>query len=273
MNLDRKTVDGFGDEWSRFDQSRLNETEAVKIFNKYFHVFPWSHINSRSVGFDLGCGSGRWAKFVSPKVKTLHLIDPSDAIEIAKINLAKFDNIIFHRASVDSFDIEDGSMDFGYSLGVLHHIPNTQEALKSCVRKLKKNAPFLIYLYYKLDGKPFWYKVLWRFSNIFRNVISICPYNIRYFLSQLIAFFAYFPLSRIAKLFELLGFNVNNFPLSSYKDYSLYTLRTDALDRFGTPLEQRFSKEEIKILMENSGLYEIKFSAIEPFWCAVGYKE
>jgi 2-polyprenyl-3-methyl-5-hydroxy-6-metoxy-1,4-benzoquinol methylase len=44
-------------------------------------------------------------------------------------------------------------MDFGYSLGVLHHIPDAQKALSDCVKKLKLGAPFLVYLYYSFDNR------------------------------------------------------------------------------------------------------------------------
>ena len=32
----------------------------------------------------MGCGSGRWAQFVAPRVKKLFCIDPSEAINVAK---------------------------------------------------------------------------------------------------------------------------------------------------------------------------------------------
>ena len=77
----------------------------------------------------------------------------------------------------------------------------------------------------------------------------------------------------ITKIYlEKLNLNVTNFPLSSYKNLSFYTMRTDALDRFGTRLEQRFTRDEIKIMMENAGLENIKFSNSKPYWVAVGYK-
>ena len=50
-------------------------------------------------------------------------------------------------------------------------------------------------------------------------------------------------------------------------------MKTDSRDRFGTPLEQRFSKEEIKLMMIDSGLEQISFSDNAPYWCAVGYKK
>jgi hypothetical protein len=49
-------------------------------------------------------------------------------------------------------------------------------------------------------------------------------------------------------------------------------MRTDALDRFGTRLEQRFTAAEIRQMMEEAGLEKIQFSETMPFWCAVGYK-
>jgi hypothetical protein len=98
------------------------------------------------------------------------------------------------------------------------------------------------------------------------------PYGLRYFASQIIAFVVYFPLARISFLLEKLNINVSNFPLSSYKNLSFYTMRTDALDRFGTRLEQRFTRDEIKQMMHNAGLEDIRFSNSKPFWVAVGFK-
>ena len=66
--------------------------------------------------------------------------------------------------------------------------------------------------------------------------------------------------------------NTSNFPLNSYKDLSFYTMRTDSLDRLGTQIEKRFSKNEIKQMMIDAGLNKIKFSNTEPYWCALGYK-
>jgi ubiquinone/menaquinone biosynthesis C-methylase UbiE len=273
QNIDTKTVLGFGDEWERFDQSTLNLIEHQELFNRYFSIFPWNLINSNSVGFDMGCGSGRWAKLVAPLVGELHCIDPSSAIDIAKKNLVEFDNCIFHNKSVEEVNLANESMDFGYSLGVLHHIPNTQSALNDCVDKLKIGAPFLLYLYYAFENKPLWFRILFKISNPIRLVVSRLPHSIRYFVSQVIAIFIYLPVSRLALFLDKLGVNVDRIPLSAYRNCSFYTMRTDSLDRFGTQLEQRFTKIEIENMMSAAGLTEIKFSSSVPFWCAVGIKK
>ena len=271
-NLDRKTVEGFGDEWSRFDQSALSPSERDAIFADYFEIFPWDMLPADAQGFDMGCGSGRWAQLVAPRVGVLHCVDPSAAIEIAKRNLKQFNNVEFHHTDLDEIDFAENSMDFGYSLGVLHHVPDTRSALIRCVNFVKIGSPFLLYFYYNFDNRPKWYYILWKVSDFMRKFISKLPHWLRYFVSQVIAATVYWPLSRLAKLADRIGIPSDNFPLSFYKDLSFYTMQTDALDRFGTRLEQRFSKAAIAEMMAEAGLSQIEFSPKAPYWCAVGIK-
>ena len=141
---------------------------------------------------------------------------------------------------------------------------------------LKPGAPFLLYLYYAFDNRPLWYQFIWRISNIIRIVVSALPHKLRYIISQILAILIYWPLARLALVFEKIGASetfFENFPLSTYRNLSFYTMRTDALDRFGTRLEKRFTKSQIKNMMKNSGLKEIKFSENSNYWIAVGLKE
>lgn len=270
-NYDSATVNGFGDEWTRFDQVELSSEEANEIFSGYFSIFPWHRISKTSIGFDMGCGSGRWARLMSQRVGSLHCIEPSDAYFIAKKNLLHLSNCYVHRGSVDTNPLSEKSMDFGYSLGVLHHIPDTQAALVSCVRKLKVGAPFLVYIYYAFDNKPLWFRLLWKVSDYIRIVVSRMPNSLRFYISQLLATVIYFPLTRLSLFMEWLGFDVTNYPLSAYRMRSFYTMRTDALDRFGTRLEQRFTKSQIHQMMEKAGLEKIIFNEEKYFYCALGY--
>lgn len=272
-NVDRQTIEGFGDEWARFDQSQVSEQEQEIQFAGYFGIFPWHVLPQNPVGFDLGCGSGRWAKLVAPRVGKLHCIDPSSALDVARRNLAAFPNCEFHSATVGAIPLKDASMDFGYSLGVLHHVPDPEAGLRSCVAKLKPAAPFLVYLYYAFDNRPSWFRTVWRVSDILRRAVSRLPHRPRFAVSQLFAVCVYFPLARAALVAERLGVDVRNFPLSAYRSLSFYTMRTDALDRFGTRLEHRFSRGRIIGMMEDAGLERIRFSEAEPFWCAIGYRQ
>ena len=271
-NLDPRTVASFGDEWQRFDQQGMAQEEAEQVFGDYFAIFPWDQLPHTPEGFDMGCGSGRWARFVAPRVGRLHCIDPSSALAVARCSLASQANVQFHQASVDASGLPPSSQDFGYSLGVLHHVPNTAAAIRSCVELLKPGAPLLLYLYYAFDNRPRWFRWLWRFSNFARLLIRRLPPRPKQLVTDLIALTVYWPLARLAALAEAAGLPVGSFPLSYYRNCSFYTLRTDARDRFGTPLEQRFSRAQIREMCSAAGLVDLRFSPQAPYWCVVGFK-
>lgn len=272
-NVDDATIEGFGAEWQAFDQTRLDPDEYRRLFDSYFGIFPFADLPADAEGFDLGCGSGRWAKGVAERVGRLHCIDPSaKALDVARERLKDLTNVDFHLAAADEIPLPDTSQDFGYSLGVLHHIPDTGQAMRDAVAKLKPGAPFLVYLYYALEFRPAWFRGLWKATDLARRGVYRLPFGARRLVTDGIAALVYWPLARTLLIMEKLGADVSNYPLSSYRRRGFYSMRTDSLDRFGTRLEQRFSRGEIEEMMRSAGLDEIVFSNDWPFWVAVGRK-
>lgn len=272
-NSDEYVIQGFGEEWSRFDQAALSSTERGEIFDAYFSIFPWSALPVGAVGADIGCGSGRWAALAAPRVGELHLVDASAAaLDVARRNLERLGNVRFHQASVDALPFAESSLDFAYSLGVLHHVLDTQAAIHSVAQVLKPGAPFLVYLYYAFDNRPAWFRALWRLSEWMRRAISRLPARPRQIVCDVLALAVYWPLARVAKVLDALRLLPAAWPLAAYRDRSFYVMRTDALDRFGTRLEQRFTRTEIAAMLNRAGFEDVRFSDGLPYWCAVGIK-
>jgi hypothetical protein len=151
-------------------------------------------------------------------------------------------------------------------------VPDTAAAINSCAALLKPGAPLLLYLYYAFDNRPLWFRWLWRGSNAARQLIRRLPPRLKQTVTDLIAITIYWPLARFAALIKALGMPVGSFPLSYYRNCSFYTMRTDARDRFGTPLEQRFTRHQILAMCTAAGLVDLRFSPTEPYWCVVGFK-
>lgn len=272
-NQDRATVEGFGDEWARFDNRPVSADERAALFAQYFAGFPWAELPSGAQGFDAGCGSGRWAALVADRVGRLHCVDASaTALDVARRTLASASNCTFHLASVSALPFDDGTMDFGYSLGVLHHTPDPADGLRACASALKPGAPFLVYLYYRFDNRPLWFRAIWQASNLFRHLVSRLPKALRFAVSDVVAALVYWPLARTARALERLGARVDAFPLSYYRLRSFYVMRNDALDRLGTRLEHRFTRAEIAAMMHHAGLERVTFNEHPPYWCALGYR-
>jgi SAM-dependent methyltransferase len=265
-NLDAATVEGFGKEWGKFTQEALSAAERAQIFAKYFSLIDWSKKPKRVL--DMGCGSGRWDVLVAPLVRELVVADASpEALEVAKRNV-RAPNVSFVECGPETLPFPDGHFDLIFSLGVLHHLPDTQAAIRSLACKLAPGGRLLLYLYYAFDNRPAWFCVIWKLSDLLRRCVSRLPFFLRYALSEIIALFVYWPLARTAKYLPV----PDSWPLKFYANRSTYVMRTDALDRFGTKLEKRFTKQQIVMMLKATRLEDIRFSETDPYWVCTASK-
>ena len=270
-NLDQGVIDGFGHEWKAFDYSESETTEALDAqFLAYCAPLNLSQFNpATSVAGDFGAGSGRWSSRLAPYFSRVYALEPSDgASQVLRDKFTSDPKIIVLQETVGVNSIPRASLDLAMSLGVLHHIPDTTLAIKDVSRSIKPGGVFLCYLYYNLENKPAYYRLIFRSVNLVRQIISSLPQPVRRLSATIIAAFVYLPLARLSKLLSKLGRNISNLPLHHYANLPFVMLANDALDRFGTSLEQRFSKSEITEMLRAADfdLTTLKFSEIEPFW-------
>lgn len=280
QNTDAATVDAFSDQWDSFSKrDYFNMEDEQFLFDRFFQQFPWDTIDaSTAKGIEIGCGMGRFSQFFAPKVAHLTCIDASEkAITIAKQVLAEHANTTCLAKPIGDEslyeDIPEGSLDYGYSYGVLMHIPDTQKGLIDCGRFLKPGAPFMAYIYYNFDNRPIWFRMIWQASNILRHGIYRMPKGPRDLVSTALAGLLYWPLARLAKLGEAMGKDVKHWPLSDFRSSSFTRMRNNSRDRFGTPLEGRFSRAQITAMMEEAGFEKISFRDGAPYWCVLGFKK
>ena len=271
QNLDQQVIDSFGHEWAAFDYAESETDEALDSqFLAYCAPIDLSQFNTKSsVAADFGAGSGRWTSRLLPYFSLVYALEPSDgANKVLRIKFKNDTQVRVLQETVGANSVPSESLDLAMSLGVLHHIPDTGLAIRDVSSKIKSGGVFLCYLYYKLENKPFFYRGLFWASNALRWVISRLPYAMRRLVAQIIAGTIYLPLARTSKLLGSRGKDVSNFPLHHYADMPFVMLQNDALDRFGTRLEQRFSKKEITAMLDSAGfdLSTLKFSELEPFW-------
>lgn len=273
-NIDLVTVDSFGDEWQAFHG--FEEKEIQKLGDEYFDIITSEMINPSTTVLEVGCGSGRFLKYVSDKAGFIVGVDPSHAIFAADNLLGKNDKVVLVKASANDLPFEDNSFDFVYSIGVLHHIPDTLKAMQACVNKVKKGGYFFTYLYYNLDNRGLMFRSLFNLSTILRKGISKLPGRPKRLVCDILAVGLYMPFITFSRVLKAVGVKENirkKIPLYGYENKSFYIVRNDSLDRFGTPLEQRFTKQQIQQMMEKAGLEEITFSNNIPYWHVVGRKK
>lgn len=269
--IDLDTVRSFGEEWGKFHG--FSDEELERIGAEYFDIVDDEMIGPEAMALDVGCGSGRWTQYLSRRAGFVEAVDPSSAILQAAARLEGTDNVRVTQAGVGALPFPDGSFDFVLCLGVLHHLPDTERSLGLCVSKLKPGGHLLLYLYYALDNRGPLYAVVWGASNLLRKIVCRLPGPLKRLVCDAIATFVYLPMVAVVRVLgflDVLPGLRRRLPLAYYADKSFYIMRNDALDRFGTPLERRFTKDEIRGMMERSDLENVTFSEEAPYWHAVG---
>ena len=271
-NIDVNVVNEFGNEWLKFNEFSADEIE--KIGNEYFDILDEKMINENTYAIDIGCGSGRWSKYLAQRVRFVEAIDPSSSVIAASHLLKNINNIRITKASVETIPFNDETFDFGMSVGVLHHIPNTEKAMIDCVKKIKRGGYFYCYLYYNIENRGFVFKVLFFLSTLLRRFVSNLPSKSKKIFADILAVSIYMPFVIFSRILITLNLEkvAKKIPLNYYTDKSFYIIRNDSLDRFGTSLEQRFSKKQVYDMMGKCGLVDIKIGENAPYYRAVGRK-
>lgn len=249
----------FGEEWQRYPRV-LPEHESE--FNLYFDLIDLSKLGSSRV-FDVGCGIGRWSYFLTERCRELVLVDFSEAIFVARRNLAHAPNALFFMCDLKALPFRDGCADLLFSLGVLHHLPTN--ALDE-VRALARLAPsLLIFLYYALDNRPqSWRLALAGVTRLRLAAASVKSSRARDVITEMALWQLYVPLIALGKALHPFGLE-RYVPLYDfYHDKSLSRIRQDVYDRFFTRIEQRYSRKDINGLRDR--FREIIISDQLPYW-------
>lgn len=249
----------FGQQWLEYCNI-LDEHQAE--FAQYFDVVEIDELQLQSV-CDLGCGTGRWSYFLQGRCRELILVDFSDAIFVARRNLARSDSALFFMGDIKRLPFAENFCDFLFTLGVLHHLPS--DALDE-VRALRVYARrILVYLYYALDNRPFHFRVLYWGMELGRRVVSSLRSRVlRQAIVWLITLLVYLPFIGLGRLLRPLGLDKQVPLYEFYAGKSIGRIRQDVHDRFATAIEHRYSRTQVLELRDSFS--QIDISDHIPYW-------
>lgn len=162
----------YGKLWEKLSPEYIC-SESANVLKTMFrrNGFDPEFIRGKKV-IDVGCGSGRFslalAKLGASRVIGVDLGD--EGIKIGR-NLArslKLKNVKFMKHTVLNLPFSEGTFDFVFCKGVLHHTGNLKRGLDELYRVLKPEGRAFLYLY--ADGGIFWYS-----RKKMREVMKLIP--------------------------------------------------------------------------------------------------
>jgi SAM-dependent methyltransferase len=247
-----RTAESFGYEWERFGALR---PEWRRNFLDYVRPFGAAWFRGRRV-LDVGAGSGRHARQAYELGAAVAVVDFGPAIDVARGNLPS--EVLTIQADAEHLPFEPGAFDLVMSIGVLHHLPDPARALEAISSFARPGGFVHVYLYWQPPWR--WHRALLRGVTVARRLTVRLPYPLLralcYPLAALLFAGVVVPYRALRKA-PRLGPLAERLPLKAYADYPFAVLVSDQFDRFSTPLETRFTREEVERLLREAGLVEI----------------
>lgn len=229
-----------------------------------------------SMGLDVGSGCGADTVAMACQYPTVELIslDLSEGVYETYRRTEGLSNVHVVRGSVLSIPLRSQVCDFGYSFGVLHHTPDPLRGLKEIVRVLKPGGCVSLYLYEDHADNP-WKAIPLKAVAALRRLTVRLNSRVLSALCYVLSPFVVFAFSIPAKIMcrfkvtraigEQMPFNFGTSPFS---------VHGDLMDRFGAPIEERYSREGVMGLLEGGELTAIRASKLKTLagWVARGVK-
>ncbi len=238
-------VDTFSFQWNVFHDVQVDILNRTDLSEKEFRgKTGWTPEDLRGkLVLDAGVGAGRFSEIASRWGAEVVGVDLSFAVEAARKNLDGRDNVNIVQADLYRLPFRTETFDLAFSMGVLHHTPDTRKAFEAAVPFVKPGGEFAVFLY----GKgPYSY-----FSDIWRKVTTRIPHRVVYYLSALAG--PLYPLYRI----PVLGLALQLvFPIGLHPDWRWRWLNT--FDWYSPRYQNKHVWPEVYSWFEQNGFADMK---------------
>lgn len=145
----QKYAESFGFQWNRFARTQLDSANGSSESRDLFVEktgFALSSLEGKRV-LEVGCGMGRFLEVVADAGAEAIGVDLSAAVDAAQANLGERPNVHILQADVFRLPFPPRSFDLIYSIGVLHHTPDTREAFARLPGLLKADGRIAVWVY------------------------------------------------------------------------------------------------------------------------------
>ena len=249
MKIDHK--ESYKDFWEQFlkDSKIDGFFGSLQLFKDIIYQFNLNEIKNKTIA-EIGVGSGRILKNLlhfSPK--TIYGIEPSQAINVAKTNLNS-DKINFLNIKAEELNFEN-EIDYIFSIGVIHHIPNYELAIKKIYRSLKPGGKFIMWVYGK-EGNELY---LFLFNNL-RRITIYLPDFILKIITNFLTIITYF----YGFLCKFINLPLHKYFKNVFNNFSFQKKNYVIFDQLNPSFAKYFTKFEIMELLsqQNFKIIELK---------------
>jgi uncharacterized protein YbaR (Trm112 family) len=259
MEIQVANQSNYGFEWNAFS----HEYEGWgNIYRKYYVSENPEFFRGR-IGLDAGCGMGRYTLVPVSMGAEMVGLDLSNAIEVSYAKSRLIPTLHAVQGDIYNLPFRESCFDFAQSLGVIHIAPDPEQALDSIKKTVRPDEKLFIYVYPSFeDENKFKYYLLKLITQLRRATVKIPSnylYKLLYLIVPVVLVGFYFPswilwhIPWTRNFAEMLPYNYGQ-----YQGRRLRDIHMNLFDRFGNPVERRYSREEMERWMTRSDFKEYK---------------
>lgn len=259
---DDRTIRDFGEQWTHYTKNDGYYGSVELLKDIFGPLLSTDQLASAKVA-EIGSGTGRIvAMLLDAGAKSAVAVEPSDAIGPLRENLARYGDRVTCLHLPGHQLPQDLALDYVFSIGVIHHIPEPLPVLRAAYAALRPGGQCLVWLY-GYEGNERYLQMV----TPLRQVTTRLPHAALSAVSHALnlGLDGYLYLCRFADL-----------PLRSYIQNVLSKFDRDKrylviYDQLNPVCSRYYRKEEAQQLMESAGFVDVRLHHRHGYsWTVVG---
>ncbi|MCS7162866.1 MAG: methyltransferase domain-containing protein [Bacteroidia bacterium] len=141
------TIKRFGKQWQTFRE--VAHPFYEQQFLSFIHPVRPEFFQGKVV-LDAGCGKGRHLIYAARwGAKAVIGVDLSEAVEVSFANTAHLPQVHVVQGDIFHLPLQLGKIDYAFSIGVIHHTPDPEEAFRCIAKVVRQGGALSIWVYGK----------------------------------------------------------------------------------------------------------------------------
>lgn len=262
--VDERTIEDFGEQWHQFTENEGFYGSVDSLKDKCGDLMSVEDIRGKDV-CEIGAGAGRFIGILSRlSPKSILAVEPSKAIEVLKKNTEHIDvPIRYLNVTGDQLD-ETETLDYVFSIGVIHHIVDPVPTLRAALNALRPGGRLLIWVY-GYEGNEVYLTLVTPLRRITQRMPDPFVRALSWALLAIVEVYIF--LCRFLRL-PLRGYMVNVFGKFSTNKKLLAIF-----DQLNPAFAKYYKRDEIINVVKKAGFGNVKAIARHGYsWSVIGEK-
>jgi SAM-dependent methyltransferase len=243
-----ETIKDFGKQWLRYSDNE-GYYGSLELFSDILHPFLKPEDIRGCKVAEIGSGTGRIVNMLlDAGAKHVFAIEPSDAFEVLCQNVRQPQKVTCLKITGDKVP-PYGDLDYVFSIGVLHHIPDPKPVVDAAYRALCPGGRLLVWLYGK-EGNGLYLALI----KPVRMITKHLPHFMLAFLVEIM----YWPLVLYIKLCRWLPSPLAGYMRSVLEKMSPGKRRLIIYDQLNPSYAKYYTKFEAEKLLKDGKFLDVQ---------------